>query len=154
MPHNANRDAHHTALNRWTSATVRAARSALPPGADIPAYGSPQWLALPFGPVKLAALVIAAETWRRETDPVQIAARLRDELAATQWAQDQRDAEDWAAIQQSVRALRRLPTPAQVAERRQAATRPDGRPADHPGGPVDYWTGRPLTNHDTESEAA
>lgn len=158
MPHNANRHAHptahHAALARWTRATVRAARSALPPGAHIPPYGSPEWLALPFGPVKLAALVIAAENWRRESDPAHIAARLRDELDAAHWAEEQRHAEEWAAIQEGVRALRRQPTTRTLTERRAAVLRPKERPHDYEGGPVDYWTGRPLTDHHTESEAA
>ncbi|MGH8878620.1 MAG: hypothetical protein ACRD0P_14965, partial [Stackebrandtia sp.] len=68
------------------------------------------------------------------------------------WAQQQRDAEDWAAIQQGVRAQRRRPTFAELRQRRTAG-RQDGR-TDYEGGPVDYWTGQPRTDHDTESEAA
>lgn len=41
-----------------------------------PSYGSPEWLALPDGPEKVAAVVIAAECWALDGD------KLEERLAA------------------------------------------------------------------------
>ncbi|HEY9411434.1 MAG TPA: DUF2742 domain-containing protein [Jiangellaceae bacterium] len=47
----------------------------------VPRYGTPEWEALPDGdPRVFAAVVIAAECWRRDGTPEAIAARLRQEL--------------------------------------------------------------------------
>src|SRR3954471_18487093 len=51
-------------------------------GAGVPDYGSPEWEALPDGPAKVAAVVVAAECWRRYTDPAEVAWRLRIEIDA------------------------------------------------------------------------
>jgi hypothetical protein len=46
---------------------------------DAPAYGSPDWLALPEGtPAKVAAVVRAAECWATEGDELE--GRLRHEV--------------------------------------------------------------------------
>ncbi|HEY9410972.1 MAG TPA: hypothetical protein VIP77_15445 [Jiangellaceae bacterium] len=48
---------------------------------QIPRYGSPEWEALPTGDARVfAAVVIAAENWRRDGTDEAIAARLRREL--------------------------------------------------------------------------
>jgi hypothetical protein len=47
---------------------------------DSPAYGTPEWLALPHGPAKIAAVVRAAECWATDGDNLE--ARLRIELDA------------------------------------------------------------------------
>ena len=47
----------------------------------VPRYGSPEWEALPTGdPRVFAAVVAAAESWRRDGTDEAIAARLRQEL--------------------------------------------------------------------------
>lgn len=46
-----------------------------------PAYGSPEFLALPDGPAKVAAVVIAAECWAREGDDLPERLRLEVDLA-------------------------------------------------------------------------
>ena len=47
---------------------------------DAPAYGTPEWLALPDGPEKVAAVVRAAECWATEGDDLEH--RLAAELEA------------------------------------------------------------------------
>ncbi|HEY9411209.1 MAG TPA: hypothetical protein VIP77_16640 [Jiangellaceae bacterium] len=48
---------------------------------EIPRYGSPEWEAMPTGDARVfAAVVIAAENWRRDGTDEAIAARLRQEL--------------------------------------------------------------------------
>ncbi|PSK99756.1 hypothetical protein CLV30_11759 [Haloactinopolyspora alba] len=48
----------------------------------VPRYGSSEWEALgPTDPRRFAAVVAAAECWRRDSEPEAIAARLRAELA-------------------------------------------------------------------------
>ncbi len=37
----------------------------------VPRYGSPAWLALPDGPLKTAACVVAAESWASEIDNLE-----------------------------------------------------------------------------------
>lgn len=66
-------------------------------GPDVPAYGTPAWEALPDGPVKVAAVVAAAEAHRRETHPDVIADRLRLELAAARHVAE-REAAEAAAL--------------------------------------------------------
>lgn len=46
----------------------------------IPRYGSPEWQALPEGPVKVASVVVAAEAWVRDCE--HAAENLRAELEA------------------------------------------------------------------------
>lgn len=47
---------------------------------DAPAYGTPEWLALPDGPTKIAAVVRAAECWATDGDNLE--ANLTAELDA------------------------------------------------------------------------
>jgi hypothetical protein len=50
-------------------------------GARIPSYGSPEWDALPDqDPRRAAAVVRAAEAWRRHVSVAQVTADLVDEL--------------------------------------------------------------------------
>lgn len=62
----------------------------------VPAYGTAEWLALPDGPAKVAAVVRAAECWAREADDLE--ARLRYELW-WDWMREKR-AQDAARIEQ------------------------------------------------------
>jgi hypothetical protein len=50
---------------RWAYALT--SRCDTPP----PSYGSPEWLALPDGPEKVAAVVIAAECWAFDGDHLE-----------------------------------------------------------------------------------
>lgn len=78
-----------------------------------PAYGSPEWLALPDGPAKVAAVVRAAECWVVE-----------HELFEERLAAEQKAAEDraWQAAQERHRGAwdaqrgRFRPDPAIAAE--------------------------------------
>jgi hypothetical protein len=75
---------------------------------EIPVYGSDEWEALDAAdPRRFAAVVVAAECWRREGEPDAIEARLRHELAEADWlaawrlrrmSGDLSEAEDWSAI--------------------------------------------------------
>lgn len=61
---------------------------------EAPLYGSPEWLALPEGPEKVAAVVKAAECWRTEQEDEM--ARLRAQcIGAAMEAKRAADA-DWA----------------------------------------------------------
>ena len=65
---------------------------------DVPAYGSPEWEALPdTDPGKVAATVAAAEAWRRSTHPDVVADRLALDLAAARFVAA-REAEEAAAL--------------------------------------------------------
>lgn len=67
-------------------------------GPDVPAYGSPEWDALPAEhPDRVAATVAAAEAWRRSTHPDVVADRLELELAAARFVAA-REAEEAAAL--------------------------------------------------------
>lgn len=50
---------------QWAYAMI--SRTSEPP----PSYGSPEWLALPDGPEKVAAVVIAAEAWARDGEEIR-----------------------------------------------------------------------------------
>jgi hypothetical protein len=66
----------------WSDRLVREARLRY---GEPPQYGSPAFLALDQDdPLRLAALVVAAEAWRREHTPEVFAQRLADELVARQ----------------------------------------------------------------------
>lgn len=59
----------------WAANLIRRA------GDDVPSYGSPEWLALPEShPAKVAAVVIAAESWAMDGDDLE--RRLRAEVLA------------------------------------------------------------------------
>ncbi len=49
-------------------------------GVGAPAYGTAEWLALPDGPLKVAAVVRAAECWVRESE--ELPTTLRAEIDA------------------------------------------------------------------------
>lgn len=54
------------------SARRKWARAFIAVAPDAPAYGSPEWLALPDGsPAKVAATVRAAECWARDGDELE-----------------------------------------------------------------------------------
>ncbi|MEU2722737.1 hypothetical protein [Streptomyces smyrnaeus] len=104
LPTSVHRAGEATAL--WAEARVTDLLADAPDDTTVPGYGSPAWLALPAGhPLKSAAVLTAAEAWRRreleeqrldalaETDPDawfreisaeadQYAARLGPHLAA------------------------------------------------------------------------
>lgn len=60
---------------RWAYGLI--SRCSTPP----PAYGSPEWLALPDGPEKTAAVVCAAEAWAIEGDNLLENLRIEIELS-------------------------------------------------------------------------
>lgn len=61
------------ARSRWAAALIAVAEK------PLYEYGSPEWLALPEGsPAKIAAVVVAAESWARAGDELED--RLRAEL--------------------------------------------------------------------------
>ncbi|KLL10809.1 MULTISPECIES: hypothetical protein [Protofrankia] len=127
-------------VGRWAQDKIRAARAA----GRIPSYGSPEWAALPDDdPRRAAAILVAAESWRAEADPVwrdavhraeqdgARAAYLRDVDA--RWGEIQAA---WRELSQHVARIERaravgsdvgLP----LDERRRLALTP--RPGDYPG---------------------
>ncbi|GAA2097689.1 hypothetical protein GCM10009726_06340 [Nocardioides furvisabuli] len=79
------------------------------PGA--PSYGSPEWCALPeSSPAKVAAVVIAAESWARDGDELE--ERLRHEVLALSRANKQ--AEDGEYVAQMNTSPIRRPAPAEL----------------------------------------
>lgn len=70
----------------WAAAIIARGRARGP----IPRYGDDAWQCLePSDPRAAAAVAVAAECWRQESDPARIAERLREEL----------DAEDRAVLE-------------------------------------------------------
>lgn len=69
---------------------------------DAPPFGSAQWLALPDGPAKIAAVVRAAEAWAMDGDDLQ--ARLGAELDALRLADKRAEDDAWHARQAAHRA--------------------------------------------------
>lgn len=68
----------HETTGRWADDVVATAREV----GRLPEYGSAEWHALiPGDPRRFAALVVAAEAWRRFWEQDAVAERLRDELA-------------------------------------------------------------------------
>ncbi len=82
------------------------------PGA--PSYGSPEWCALPEGsPAKVAAVVIAAESWARDGDELE--ERLRHEVLALSRAnKHEEDADYLARIQAGAGYYDRRPDRAEL----------------------------------------
>ena len=56
----------------------------------VPIYGSSEWLALPDGPAKVAAVVVAAESWARDGDTLieRLEAEVASEREAFKAAED------------------------------------------------------------------
>jgi hypothetical protein len=66
---------------------------------DAPRYGSPEWLALPEShPAKIAAVVVAAESWARDGDDLE--ERLRREVLALSRAYMQAEDAEYVATYQ------------------------------------------------------
>lgn len=66
-----------TAQDRRAWAYGLISRASSPP----PRYGSPEWLALPEGPEKVAAVVIAAEAWASSGDVLEETLRVQLDAA-------------------------------------------------------------------------
>ncbi len=82
----------------------------------LPSYGSPEWDALPDGPEKVAATVVAAEAWRTYWDPAECALRLRIELAAAHAYEEQ--ARWTPEVVERVRRTANQPSFMELCERR------------------------------------
>lgn len=96
----------------WVAAILDRARTL----GTIPRYGDADWQRLaPSDPRAVAAVAVAAECWRTESDPVLIADRLRLELAADELAAVRAVAEDRAEL---VRALTSRPPVEELRRRR------------------------------------
>lgn len=76
---------------RWAQALISRA-SGRPPR-----YGSPEWLALPDGPEKVAAVVIAAEAWASSGDVLEETLRAQLDAARESYL---KAAEDAAYVEQ------------------------------------------------------
>lgn len=73
----------------------------------VPPYGSASWCDLPPTDArKVAAVVIAAECWWQEVDPVKIRERLEDELAV----QAQLEGLEWDRALARVRRINSAPS--------------------------------------------
>ena len=105
-----------------------------------PAYGSTEWLALPDDhPDKVAACVIAAETWACAGDTLE--ADLRREIEYMRAAHKRREDEEYREAAQSHRATCTVHAGRSFMDRRAdqfAAAKP--HPGDYMGGPV-HWDG-------------
>lgn len=63
---------------------------------ELPSYGTPAWCSLPANdPRKIASVVVAAECWAAEIDPILMRQRLEDEITARRQAEAKIDAEEW-----------------------------------------------------------
>nr|MDT0665894.1 hypothetical protein [Micromonospora sp. DSM 115978] len=92
------------AVGEWSRERVREAAVVGP----IPAYGSPEWSALPAGdPRRGAAVIVAAECWRRDDPAGPWAEALRQaEQDGAYAARVADDEQDWRArVQPAIRAL-------------------------------------------------
>ena len=97
-------------VERWARQLMRAVSG------PLPLYGSCDWEAsLPA--VRVASCVRAAETWRRESDPHVIAARLDLELEVA-WAYEERDYAVMRKVARMVQGMAGQPTHAELVERR------------------------------------
>jgi hypothetical protein len=95
----------------WAAALIDAADG------PVPGYGSPAWAALPDNsPAKVAAAVIAAESWRTYWAPEEHARRLATELAAAHAAEQ--DAHWSGEVVAAVHRSARRPRYSQLCERR------------------------------------
>ncbi len=91
-------------------------------GPSIPEYGTPARHALPDNDRrKVAACVIAAESWRTYTDPAEVALRLRLELDALR--AEQEEATWTPEIVAAVHRTAHQPTHAELCDRRREPDR-------------------------------
>jgi hypothetical protein len=68
----------------WAARLIRAA------GKPIPRYGTPDWQALAEGsPAKIAAVVVAAESWAREGDELEERLRAEVEMSRVAFKADE-----------------------------------------------------------------
>ena len=70
---------------------------------NAPAFGTPEWEALPDGPAKVAAVVRAAECWRREGEWSAVTIRLTEEVDALRAAFKRGHDEGWRLWRSSAR---------------------------------------------------
>jgi hypothetical protein len=85
----------------------------------VPRYGSPEWAELPTtDPRFVAAVAAAAEAWRDHCDSATIRRDLELELIAERQLENQRRSTAFAELARSVRELSRVPTQAELCERR------------------------------------
>lgn len=117
------------------AARVQAQALAAAGAREVPAYGSPEFHALPdTSPLRVASAVAAAEAWRTYWTPEEHAARLRAELAAgraagVDAADRLADAIGWAAgapgrVEVLAAAATRTVRETAVAPAEQGASRP------------------------------
>jgi hypothetical protein len=101
----------------------------------FPRYGSAAWWDEPDDPIRRASILFAAECWRRDGLPEEIARRLEAELQARRDAEDTHYADLHAGAQQIVRNLVRGHDGLAYADRRARAIEEAGRPRpdDFPG---------------------
>ncbi|WP_301124741.1 hypothetical protein [Streptomyces cacaoi] len=125
----------------WAEAKVTDLLDGAPDGITVPSYGSPAWLALPAGhPLRSAAVVTAAEAWRRR----ELEAQRLDALAETDpeaWFREMTAEADRHAARLGPR-LAAVPTVAELARHRRPCV--PRRVAAAPGWPVRV-PGRPDT---------
>ena len=96
----------------WAAALIARGRAIGP----IPRFGDAAWQRLePSDPRAVAAVAVAAECWRQESDPARLAERLRAALDVACSVEQAREAEEFAAL---VRVLARRPTYAALCDRR------------------------------------
>lgn len=106
-----------------------------------PAYGSPEWSALPDGhPDKARSVIDAAEAWRRHCSADEVAERIRAELDAIDLAAGDRLKELSADIAEAGADRWHLiangPTYVEMQRRRYPWLFDPHYPTGHPGGPV------------------
>lgn len=71
-------------------------------GANLPAYGSDEWLALPENsPIRIASCVRAAETWAQQGD--NLVAELREEVEQSRIAYKRTEDQDYVARREAHR---------------------------------------------------
>ena len=88
-------------------------------GAPLPVYGDATWLSLPEGdPVKVAAVVVAAESWQQDAD--DLGGRLTVQVATSYVANKQAEDAEYVARAKAHRETAPKPARASFLQRRAA----------------------------------
>lgn len=91
---------------------------------EIPCYGDDEWAKLaPNDPRAVAAVVVAAEAWRRHCEPTTVRRDLELELTANAQLERAQEAADFAQLAAGVRHLAAVPTQQEIKRRRATVNR-------------------------------
>jgi hypothetical protein len=99
----------------WSATVIARGRAA----GEVPRYGGEEWSKLSTSdPRFVASVAIAAECWRDHVSFDRVEQQLADELVATGWVPQRQAAPDFAELAAGVRRLVKIPTEAELRQRR------------------------------------